>query len=270
MRETDRPRSELIPARRRALILERLRLRGVASIHALADDLQVSASTIRRDLEVLTEEGHLERTHGGALSQRGPLATFEPEESVAARAFVAEKAAIGQAAAQRLTAGGSVVLDAGSTVSAAARALVERDIPLTVVTNSLVVARLCGSAAAMRVIVIGGTLRTGSATLWGEPGRAFLTTLKADLCLLGAHAITEGLVTESSLEGADIKRALMGAARRTILLADSSKFQQRSFCAVCTMAELDEVITDDAIAAEPLAALREAAVKVTLVAPRRS
>lgn len=252
------------------MILERLRLRGVASIHALADDLRVSASTIRRDLEVLTEEGLLERTHGGALSQRGPLATFEPEEAVAAQTCVAEKAAIGHAAAQRLIAGGSVVLDAGSTVGAAARALVERDIPLTVVTNSLVAAQLCGGSPAIRVIVIGGTVRTGSATLWGEPGRGFLATLKADLCLLGAHAITGGLVTESSLEGAEIKRALMGAARRTILLADSSKFQQRSFCAVCTTAELDEVITDDTIAPEPLAALREAVGKVTLVSPRRA
>jgi DeoR/GlpR family transcriptional regulator of sugar metabolism len=269
MNDRDYPKAELIPARRRALILERLRLRGVAAITQLADDLQVSASTIRRDLEVLTEEGHLERTHGGALSHRGPLATFEPEAAAAASAAVAEKAAIGEAAAQRLTAGGSVVLDAGSTVSAAARALVARDIPLTGVTNSLAAAQLCGSAAAIRVIVIGGTLRTGSATLWGEPGRRFLTDLQADLCFLGAHAITDALVTESSLEGAEIKRALMGAARRTILLADSSKFQRRSFCAVCTMSELDEVITDDAIPPPALTALQEAGVTVTLVTCRR-
>ena len=267
---SDHPKSELIPARRRALILERLRLRGVAAITQLAEDLQVSASTIRRDLEVLTEEGHLERTHGGALSHRGPPATFEPDEAVAASAAVAQKAAIGQAAVQRLTAGGSVVLDAGSTVSAAARALLERDIPQTVVTNSLAIAQICGGSAAIRVIVIGGTLRTGSATLWGEPGRRFLTTVKADLCFLGAHAVTDALVTESSLEGAEIKRALMGAARRTILLADSSKFQPRSFCDVCSMAELDEVITDDAVAPQALAALQEARVAVTLVAPRRA
>ena len=79
--------------------------------------------------------------------------------------------------------------------------LVARDIPLTVVTNSLTTAQICGAAAAVRVIVIGGMLRTGSATLWGEPGRRFLTTVKADLCLLGAHAISDALVTESSLEG---------------------------------------------------------------------
>ena len=270
MNDLGHPKAELIPARRRALILERLRLRGVAAISQLAEDLQVSPSTIRRDLEVLTEEGHLERTHGGALSHRGPLATFEPADAVAASSAVAEKMAIGQAAAQRLTAGGSVVLDSGSTVSAAARALVERDIPLTVVTNSLAAAQLCGGAAAIRVIVIGGTVRTGSATLWGEPGRSFLTNLQADLCFLGAHAITDALVTESSLEGAEMKRALMGAARRTILLADSSKFQQRSFCAVCTVAELHEVITDDAIPPSALAALQEAAVTVTLVTPRRT
>ena len=269
MVDHDHQKSELIPARRRALILERLRLRGVAAITQLAGDLHVSTSTIRRDLEILTEEGHLERTHGGALSHRGPPATFEPEPAVAASAAVAEKTAIGHEAATRIAAGGSVVLDAGSTVSAAARALVERDIRLTIVTNSLASAQICGTAAAIQVIVIGGMLRPGSATLWGEPGRRFLATVQADLCFLGAHAISDALVTESSIEGAEIKRALMGAARRTILLADSSKFHQRAFCTVCTMAELDEVITDDAIAPHALAALREV-VTVTLVTPRRS
>jgi DeoR/GlpR family transcriptional regulator of sugar metabolism len=270
MEENGRPRFELIPARRRAMILEHLRLRGAASIHELADDLHVSASTIRRDLESLTEYGYLERTHGGALSLNNPLATFEPDNAVAAESARAEKAAIGHEAARRLSAGGSVVLDAGSTVSAAALALVERNIPLTVVTNSLVAAQLCGGSASLRVIVTGGALRTGSSTLWGEPGRAFLETLQADLCLLGAHAVTAKLVTESSVEGADMKRALMGAARRTILLADSSKFQQRSFCSVCSVADLSEVITDDGITAEALAALREAVATVTVVSPRRS
>jgi DeoR/GlpR family transcriptional regulator of sugar metabolism len=265
MKEGYRQTSEPIPAHRRAIILDRLRLFGSVSIHDLAGDLNVSASTIRRDLEELMEEGALERTHGGAIAPRRLLSTFEPTNAAAAAAAVAEKAAIGREAARRLAPGSSVVLDAGSTVDAAARALVALDIPLTIITNSLSAAEQCGAFPKLRVIVVGGTLRTGSATLWGEPGRSFLSTLQADLCLLGAHAVTGGIVTESSIEGADIKRMLMGAARQTILLADSTKFQPRSFCEVCKVTALTEIITDNGLAPEPLQILRQNKVKVTLV-----
>ena len=161
--------------------------------------------------------------------------------------------------------GSSVILDAGSTVDAAARALLALDIALTIVTNSLSAAEMCGKSPKLRVIVVGGTLRNGSATLWGEPGQTFLPTLQADLCLLGAHAITGEIVTESSIEGADIKRALMLAARQTILLADSGKFQPRSFCEVCNVNTLTEIITDDGLSADLQQMLRRSDVKLTLV-----
>ncbi len=267
MPNTPRERLELIPARRRGLILERIRLRGSVAIQELSKDLSVSASTVRRDLETLTGGGHLERTHGGALIPRSALATFESESDVAARSAMMEKTAIGQEAARRLINGGSVVVDAGSTANAAALALVGRNIALTVITNSLAVAQICGGVAAVRIIVVGGTLRPGSSTLWGDPGRSFLGSVSADLCLLGAHAISGLLVSESSIEVAEIKRALMRAARRTILMADSNKFQQRSFCTVCAVTEISEIITDDGIAPEPLSILRDAGVVVTLVRP---
>lgn len=257
--------SDLIPARRLALIRERLGRSGTASIHELARELGVSSSTIRRDLATLTAEGQLERTHGGAVMPRATLATFEQRADAAARAALPQKRAIGQEAARRLVDGGSVVLDASSTVDEAARALVRRRLRLTVVTNSLSAARICGVDDSIRVIVVGGTLRTASATLWGEPGQRFLGSVTADLCLLGAHAITGLLVSESSIEGAEIKRALMQAARRTILLADSSKFQPRAFCTVCTLADIAEVITDDGISADALQTLREAGITVTCV-----
>ena len=148
---------------------------------------------------------------------------------------------------------------------AAARAVLALDIALTIVTNSLSAAEMCGKSSKLRVIVVGGTLRNGSATLWGEPGQTFLATLQADLCLLGAHAITGEIVTESSIEGADIKRALMRAARQTILLADSGKFQPRSFCEVCNVNTLTEIITDDGLSADLQQMLRRSDAKLTLV-----
>ncbi len=258
-------KTDHLPARRRALILEQVRQRGAAAIPDLADAVGVSMSTIRRDLDVMTEQGMLERTHGGALIRQVPAATFEPENAVAAQSALAQKAAIGREAASRVIPGASVVVDAGSTVLEAVRALVARDIPLTIVTNSLAAAHLCSGRPAIRTIVVGGTLRPGSTVLSGEPGTRFLARLHADLCLLGAHAVSGRLVTETSVEGADIKRAMQAAARRTILLVDSSKFRHPAFCEVCDVEELSEVITDDGIDLAALAQLRDAGATVTVV-----
>jgi DeoR family transcriptional regulator of aga operon len=256
---------EHLPARRRALILNHVRLRGAASIQELAEAASVSLSTVRRDLDALTEQGFLARTHGGALIEQAPAATFEPAHGVAARIAQAQKAAIGREAARRVIPGASVLADAGTTVQEAVRSLVERAVPLTLVTNGLDAALLCRSAPAIRTLVVGGTLRSGSSVLTGEPGLGFIGGLHADLCLLGAHSVNNGQVTETSLEGAAIKRAMRRAARGTILLVDSSKFRHAAFCTVCDVSELDEVITDDGIDPATLAGLRERGVTVSVV-----
>ena len=254
-----------LPARRRALILNHVRLTGAASIQELADATGVSISTVRRDLEALAAQGYLARTHGGALIGQAPAATFEPADGVAARSAQAQKTAIGREAAKRVTPGASVIADAGTTVQEAVRSVIERMVPLTLITNGLDVAALTRSAPAIVTHVVGGTLRTGSSVLTGEPGLGFLSGLHADLCLLGAHAVSNGQVTETSLEGAAIKRAMRRAARGTILLIDSSKFRYPAFSTVCDVTELDEIITDDGIDAVTLAGLRERGVPVTVV-----
>jgi DeoR/GlpR family transcriptional regulator of sugar metabolism len=255
-----------LPARRRALILNHVRLTGAASIQELATATGVSISTVRRDLEALASQGYLARTHGGALIGQAPAATFEPADGVAARSAQPQKAAIGREAARRVTPGASVVADAGTTVQEAVRSLIEGMVPLTLITNGLDVAALTRSAPAIVTLLVGGTLRTGSSVLTGEPGLGFLGGLHADLCLLGAHAVSDGQVTETSLEGAAVKRAMHRAARGTILLIDSSKFRYPAFSSVCDVSELDEIITDDGIDTVTLAGLRERGVPVTVVA----
>jgi DeoR family transcriptional regulator of aga operon len=258
-------RVDLIPAQRRALILERLRARGAASVQELASDVGTSASTIRRDLEQLTEQGYLRRTHGGALLQRTPNATFEPEAAIAAQLARPQKRAIGEAAAALLEPGQSVVFDSSSTVLEAARSAVARDIPLTAVTNDLATATVLSASPRIRVVVPGGTVRPGSATLLGEPGEGLLRTLHADVAFLGTHAITGRLLTETDLDVAAMKRAVIPASRRIVVLADSSKFQAPAFCTICDVAEVHEVVTDDGVDPAELAALRALGVSVTVV-----
>ena len=258
-------RVEVIPAKRRALILERVRKNGAASIIELAEEIGASPSTLRRDLEKLTEEGYLERTHGGALLIAPLQATFEREPVLNAHLQHHQKCAIGVEAALRLNQRESVIFDSSSTVLEAVRAAVSRGLSLTVVTNSLDAAELCAAAPTWRVIMPGGSVRPGSRQMVGEPGEGFLKTIHADICLIGSFAVTGTLLTDASLEVASLKRVMIQSARRTILLVDSSKFQAPGFCTFSDLSAIDEVITDDGIAAEHVSSLRSTGVKLTIV-----
>jgi DeoR/GlpR family transcriptional regulator of sugar metabolism len=258
-------RVELIPAKRHAMIISYLRTHGAASIGELVDATQGSISTIRRDLEQLEAGSYIERTHGGA---RLPpvMATFERERTLNAHLQSRQKAAIGREAASRLVSGQSVICDSGSTVLEALKVAVNRDIFLTVVTNSLDVAQLCSNATKWQVIMPGGTVRSGMNSLYGEPGYTFFNKLHADLCLVGAYAINEDSLTDATIDTATLKKAMISSARRTIILADSSKFTVPSFLTSCSLSEVQELITDDGIPPKHLEAVRSHGVEVTAVA----
>lgn len=260
-------RAELIPAQRRALVLEHIRQRGVASIQELAEAINVSGSTIRRDLEELEAAGYLERTRGGALLERTRKSTFEPEAAVAAAFARPQKQAIGAAAAAMIGRGESVILDSSSTVRELARAIARRDIALTAVTNDLGIGSELAGSPAITVVVPGGTLRPGSLTLRGEPGQAFLETIHVDTAFIGTHAISDGHLSETSLEIAVLKRLMIAAARRVVLLADSGKFQPAAFCRICDVSDIHEMVTDAGIAPQDAQALRDAGVEVTIAPP---
>jgi DeoR/GlpR family transcriptional regulator of sugar metabolism len=258
-------RVDIIPAKRRAMILEHLRSNGAASIQELADAIGGSQSTIRRDLEHLTEAGYLERTHGGALLLPPMRATFEMEHKVNAQMRHGQKVAIGIEAARRLASHESVIFDSSSTVLEAARAASTRALNLTVVTNSLEIALISANVATWRVIMPGGTVRPGSTNLAGQPGEDFFRMVHADVCFVGAYAVSGTLLTDATMEVASLKRAMIRSARRRILLVDSSKFRPPAFCTFAEIGEIDEVIVDDGLPADDLAALRAAGLTVTIV-----
>lgn len=258
-------RSDLIPAQRREMVLEFLLQRGGASIQELADTLRISASTVRRDLERLEEDGNIRRTHGGAVVPGAVHSTFEPAAAIAAQVSRAEKDAIGRAAAQSLESGDSVIFDSGSTVLCAAQRAVERRIALTAVTNDLGIGQVLAGSDKIHVVVLGGSVRRGSLTLIGEPAQSFVGELHADVAFIGVHSICGRLLTETSIEIASIKRAIIGAARRVVLLADSSKFQPAVFSKICDVTAVHELITDSRADPLQLATLRDLGLKVTTV-----
>jgi DeoR/GlpR family transcriptional regulator of sugar metabolism len=258
-------RVELIPAKRRAMILEYLQANGVSSVQELVDATGGSQSTIRRDLDHLTEAGYVERTHGGAFLVPPLRASFEREPALNAHLQQAQKAAIGRVAAERLSAHDSVIFDSSTTVLEAVKAVALRDLPLTVVTNDLEIAQIGAHVPRWRVVVAGGTLRPASNTMLGEPGEAFFGQIHADLCFIGTYAVSGDLLTDATMDVAATKRAMIRSARRTIVLVDSSKFRAPAFTTFTTLAKIEEVITDDGISAEVRTSLGSLGVKVTAV-----
>jgi DeoR family transcriptional regulator, aga operon transcriptional repressor len=258
----------LLPAQRRQMIVDFLRRHGAVTLQQLAQALRVSLSTLRRDLDALATEGEVDRTHGGALLRHQQYSTFEPDALAAAELSPQEKQRIGMVAAAALLPHQSVIFDSGSTVLEAARAALSLRIPLVAVTNDLAIAALLGTTSLVQVHVLGGMLRPGSNTLIGQAVLDGARAIRADVLLLGAHAVTDGELTETAPEVAAVKRALMQSASSRRLLVDSSKFRPRAFMRVAAASELDEIITDDGASPEQVKELRALGVKLTLARRR--
>lgn len=256
----------MIPAQRRALVLEQVQRSGGAAISELSERLGISQSTIRRDLDYLTRQGYLERTHGGALVRTAIRSTFEPDAEIATHVARAAKVAIGMAAARAIKPRQSVLFDSSSTVLEAARGLVARRIPFTAVTNDLAIATALAGSSDINLIVAGGTLRPRSMTLMGEPGVTFLAGLHADVALLGAHSLAAGALSETSTEVATIKRLIARGAERRIVLADHSKFASPAFCRVVGLEEIDVLITDAPLSGEEERRVGECGVTIEIAA----
>lgn len=240
-------------------------MEGAASLRRLSDSVGVSISTIRRDVDFLTQRGYVQRTHGGALLQSTHLTTFEPDSDIAAETARDAKRRIGAAAAARIQPMQSVLFDSGTTTLAAARHAVSRGVRFTAVTNDLGIGRLLSGASDIRVVVLGGTVRPGSQTLLGQPGQDFVRSLHVDLAFIGAHAVSRTAISETSIELAEMKRAMIKAARQTLLLVDSSKFDDEAFCDIGPIALVDELITDSGLPPGIAAAYRDAGLAVTQV-----
>ena len=255
----------LLPYQRHQFILEFLVRHEAATLRQLSQSLRVSLSTLRRDLDALAEEGAVERTHGGVILRHLEYGTFEPDASVAAGLSRSEKRAIGRFAAESLQSGQSVIFDSGSTTLEAARAVATRNLPLIGITNDLLIAQILGTAPNIQVYVFGGALRPGSHTLIGDAVISSIRSLRADVLLMGGHAVTGTILSETSLEIASVKRAFIESATKRLLLVDSSKFRPRALRSVCKLQEINEVISDNRLSRDTQDQLRAMGIRLSLV-----
>jgi DeoR/GlpR family transcriptional regulator of sugar metabolism len=243
---------------------------GSFRVSAEAKRFGVSEETIRRDIKRLAEEGLAEAVFGGAvLKPSAHLAAFLLP--VGKRHLVEEgaKDAIGLAAAELVSPGDVLVIDAGTTTLAMARHLV-RHANLTVITNSLPVAQVCAEIPSCSTYVVGGKIAPGSLSTIGPEAERDLMQFTADWAFLGAAAIdVDGGFTSADPYEAQVKRAMIKAARKAVVLADHTKFGTRRFAAFARAGDIARVITTGACPAEARAWLEAAGVALTFCNPDR-
>jgi DeoR/GlpR family transcriptional regulator of sugar metabolism len=239
--------------------------RGFASLGELAESLEVSDSTVRRDLEQLERDGLARRTHGGAFWTGEPdtLRVFQTRRDDDWPA----KAAIGRMAATLIEDHDTILLDGGSTTYELARHLVSR--PLQVVTNSLPVAHLLSSSESIDLVMIGGCVRGRTAVAIGPMADAMLHSINVGKAFLSVAGITDRGYFNSNMMLVESEKAMLAAADRAIVVADSSKFGKVSLSRLCGLHEVHAVVTDSSVESKWKEHLELAGVELVLASASR-
>jgi DeoR family transcriptional regulator of aga operon len=248
---------------RLGLILQELNASGSVGVTELAERLEVSEASVRRDLHLLEEQNLLTRTHGGAVAS-GVL--YELPMRYRGGQHHDAKRAIAAAAAELVTPEiSSVGLNGGTTTTEVARALAARP-GLRVVTNALNIASELAVRANIELVVCGGSARAESYELVGPLAELTLANLNLDLAIIGVDGIsaTAGLTTHHEVE-AHTNRALVRAAERVAVVADSSKIGRRGFAKIGDLDLVGDLITDSLAAPSDVEALRRLGLRVHLV-----
>jgi DeoR/GlpR family transcriptional regulator of sugar metabolism len=262
----DGAKTPLLPRQQQILeILERQRSAGVTQ---LSEALGVSAVTIRTDLDSLEKRRLLRRIRGGAMAIQS--ARFERPMDVPSQTFTAEKEQIGAMAASLVRSGETIILDAGTTTLAMAMALPQDLRDLVVITSSLDIAIALEEHPGASVVVTGGSLKkTGrnlrSRSLVSPFASLLLEQLNADcayLCCAGIDA--ERGFTNAHFEEVEVKRAMLVAARRAVMLGDRGKIGHIAGARIATPREIALLVTDRKAGPADVAAIESAGTQVLL------
>jgi DeoR family fructose operon transcriptional repressor len=238
--------------------------RGRVAVTALAEEFGVTTETVRRDLALLERSGTLRRVHGGAVPV-GALTFVETALAERHGTRSEQKRKIAAAALDLVPgAGGSLLLDGGSTTAALAD-LLPGDRRLLVATSSVPIAARLAAAPGLDLLVLGGRVRGITQCAVGEQAVTALADLRVDVAFLGTNGITatHGFTTPDEAE-ASVKRAMTRAGQRVVVLADSSKLGREHLVRFATPADVDVLVTDSDVDAGDVALLEDAGVEVVV------
>lgn len=235
---------------RQLKLIDVVRARGSATVEELAEELDVTLQTVRRDIQRVAEAGTLSRFHGGA---RVPSSTTENIAHQQRQRLNAQgKTCIARAIAREVPNDCSLILNIGTTTEAIAEALLHHS-GLRVITNNLnVAAILCGNPD-FEIIVAGGVVRPRDRGIVGEAAVDFIRQFKADIALIGISGIeSDGSLRDYDYREVKVAQTIIAHAREVWLAADASKFNRPAMVEVAALSQIDRLFTD----AEPPAPFR--------------
>ena len=234
----------------------------------LAESLQVSESTIRRDLDLLDRNGELTRTYGGAVLRPGATVTdsgdpLQRERPFAADAGLELKQRVAERGAALVPDESVVLLDIGTTTPLVARRL--RGRPVTVITSNLAVLDELRDDECVRLVMLGGVFRRNYRSFVGSLTQSALTQVSADVLFLSCTGVRpSGHVVDNMAVEAPIKQAMIAAADRIVLLATELKFPGTGALRLCGLADVDSVVTTAGANPKTLELCRQAGGQVII------
>ncbi len=247
-------------AERHQYILNKLREQGYVNVINLSHELKVSAVTIRKDLKHLEKRKLLFRTHGSATPNNPYINERPVNEKEKLR--VSQKQRIARYASGLIEPGDSIIIASGTTIIELARQIKAVD-KLTVITASLNVSLILSCDPLIDIIQLGGMVRKSSSSIVGHYAEHQLNNFSCSKLFLGVDGIDPdyGITTTSAME-ATLNQQMIKAAQRIIVLTDSTKFGRRGFSRICSLAEVDMIITDNEIAVPFAKSMEEAGIEV--------
>ena len=249
---------------RREQILTLLKKDGSVKVVDLVKRFGVSIETIRRDLEALEMEGFLRRVYGGAVRE-----SRRSEETLLQERMVqnaAEKERIGKAAAAFVQDGDVIGIDVGTTTLEMAQALLQRDLRIIVITNSIQIAATLSASEKIEVILIGGRVRHGELSVGGHMlTEANMRLFQTDKLFLGVGGITDKFgITDFREEETAFRRIGIERTKEVYALADHSKFGVTAMYHVCDADRIHTVVTDAGTGRDMISALRMKGAQVVI------
>jgi DeoR family fructose operon transcriptional repressor len=256
--------SPLYPEERQQAIATLVTDRGRVAVTAVAEEFGVTTETVRRDLAVLERAGLLRRVHGGAVPA-GALALVEPGLVERHAEHSEQKRKIAVAALDLLPgADGSILVDGGTSTAALAE-LLPADRRLLAVTHCVPIAARLSTTPGITLHLLGGRVRGVTQCAVGETTVRSLAELRVDVAFLGANGITphHGFTTPDEAE-ASVKRAMVRAGQRVVVLADSSKLGREQLMRFASSDDVDVLVTDSDADPAAVAALEDSGLEVVV------
>lgn len=238
-----------------------------ASVVQLGAELKVSDATIRKDLKILEKQGHLRRTHGGAvIVDRGGTSREAKLREVMGK-NINEKRKIARKAYEMIKDDEAIILDVSSTAGMICEHIKKNEKrKLTVVTNSAIALMELIDCENVQLIMIGGQVQSSVASCVGAFATDMLRNIRVDKAFIGANGIDlqRDIITTPNLFEREVKRAMINAAGKTVIVADNTKFGRLYLGALCRLSEVDCIITDDGISQDTLKLAKDSSVNIVV------